>query len=97
MNDLKLFDKNEDQLESLLHIVRVFSSDIKMDFGFSKYALLLMKRGTVAHRDGSLMPNGDMMKCVEEGKEHNYFGLLEVDEIKHEEKENYKKTHEQCR
>ena len=88
MNDLKLFDKNENQLESLLHIVGVSSLDMKMDFGLSKYALLLMKRGTVAHRNGSLMPNGEMMKCVEEGKGYNYFGLLEVDEIKHEEKEN---------
>ena len=45
MDDLKLFAKNEKQLESLIHTVRIFSDDIRMEFGLAKCALLVMKRG----------------------------------------------------
>ena len=31
------------------------------------------------------MPNGKMMKCIEEGSGYKYLGILEADGIKHEE------------
>ena len=36
MNDLKLFAKNVDQIDSLVNTVGIFSEDIKMEFGLSK-------------------------------------------------------------
>ena len=36
MGDLKLFGKTEGQLETLINSVRVFSSDINMEFGIEK-------------------------------------------------------------
>ena len=33
MDDLKLFAKNEDQIDNLVNTVRIFSEDIKMEFG----------------------------------------------------------------
>lgn len=36
IDDLKLFAKSEDQLESLIKTVRIFSDDIKMEFRLSK-------------------------------------------------------------
>ena len=45
MDDSKLFAKNENKLESHIHTVRIFSDDIRMEFGLSKCALLIMKRG----------------------------------------------------
>ena len=33
MDDLKLFTRNEDQIDSLVNTVRIFSEDIKMKFG----------------------------------------------------------------
>ena len=36
MDDLKLFGKNEDQLDNLVNIAGTFSWDIKMEFGLPK-------------------------------------------------------------
>ena len=41
MDDLKLFAKNVDQIDSLVHKVRTFSEDIKMDFGLPKCKVCL--------------------------------------------------------
>ena len=47
MDDLKLFAKNEDQIDSLVNTVKIFSEDIKMEFGLPKCGVLIMKRGKV--------------------------------------------------
>ena len=44
MDDLKLFAKNEDQIDRLVNTVRIFSEDIKMEFGLPKCGVLMMKR-----------------------------------------------------
>ena len=41
MDDLKLFAKNEDQIDSLVNKVRTFSEDIKIDFGLPKCEVCL--------------------------------------------------------
>ena len=45
MNDIKLFAKNEKELEALIHKVRIYSQDIGLEFGIEKFALLIMKSG----------------------------------------------------
>ena len=40
MDDIKLFAKNEKELETLIHTVRIYSQDIGMGFGIEKCALL---------------------------------------------------------
>ena len=83
MDDLKLFAKNEEQLESLIHTVRIFSDDIRMEFGLSKCALLVMKRGRFERSEGIEMPNAEIMKSIEERGGYKYLGILEADGIKH--------------
>ena len=39
MDDLKLYGRNPDQLDGLLHTVRTFSDDIRMKFGLDKCAI----------------------------------------------------------
>ena len=85
MGDLKLFAKSEEQIDSLVNSVRIFSDDIKMEFGLLKCAVLIMKRGKVVTREGIDLPDGRMMKCIEEGSGYKYLGILEADGIKHEE------------
>ena len=93
MDDLKLLARNVDQVGSLVNTVRMFSEDIKMKFGLSKYGVLIMKRGKVVESDGLCMPDGTMMRNVEEGG-YNYLGILEADGIKHDEmKEQLKKEY----
>ena len=43
--DIKLFAKNEKELETLIHAVKIYSQDIGMRFGIEKCAMLVMKSG----------------------------------------------------
>ena len=40
MNDIKLFAKNEKELDTLIHAVRIYSQDIGMEFGIEKCTML---------------------------------------------------------
>ena len=84
MDDLKLFAKNEDQIDSLVNTVKKFSEDIKMEFGLPKCGVLIMKRGKVVKSEGISMPNGKIIKNIEEGG-CKYLGILEAVGVKHEE------------
>ena len=43
MDDLKLFSKSEEQIDTLMRTVNVFSNDIGMDFGIKKCGALHLK------------------------------------------------------
>ena len=43
MDDIKSFSKNEKELETLIHAVRIYSQDIGMEFDIEKFAMLVMK------------------------------------------------------
>ena len=45
MDDLKLFSKSEQQIDTLVRTVHVFSSDVGMEFGLKKCEIITMKRG----------------------------------------------------
>ena len=66
MGDLELFAKNEERMSILVNTVRIFSEDIKMDFGLPRCRVLIMKREKVVKSEGISMPNGDMMKNIED-------------------------------
>ena len=52
MDDLKLYDKSEEQTNILLGTVYVFSKDIGMEFGIKKCGILTMKRGNIVKVKG---------------------------------------------
>ena len=56
-----------------------------MEFGLSKCAVLIIKRGKVVTREGIDLPDGKMIKCLEEGRGYKCLGILEADGINHEE------------
>ena len=84
MDDLKLYAKSEDQIDSLIHSVLIFTDDIKMEFGLSKCTMIVIKRGKLVRSEGIKMPDGEVLKSLEEGDEYKYLGVLEADNIKHE-------------
>ena len=45
MDDINLFGKNEKELETLIHAVRIYSQDIAIEFGIEKCVMLVMKSG----------------------------------------------------
>ena len=42
---MKLFAKNEKELETLIQTIRIYSQDRRMEFSIEKYAMLIMKSG----------------------------------------------------
>ena len=57
MDDIKLFAKNEKELETLMHTVRIYSQDIGMEFGIEKCTLLVMRSGKRHLTDGIELSN----------------------------------------
>ena len=45
MDDIKLYAKNEQDIDSLIHLTGVFSFDIGMTFGLAKCGRLIVNRG----------------------------------------------------
>ena len=45
MDDIKLFAKNEKELETLIQTVRIYSQDEGMKFGKENCAMLVMESG----------------------------------------------------
>ena len=66
MDDIKLFAKNEKELETLLHAVRILSQDIGMEFGIEKSDMLVMKSGKRHMTDGMELPNQDKIRTLGE-------------------------------
>ena len=82
MDDIKLFAKNEKELETLIHAVRIYSQDIGIEFGKEKCAKLVMKSGKRHMTDGMELPNHDKIRTLGEKKTYKYLGILEADTIK---------------
>lgn len=84
MDDLKLYGKKKTDLEALMNTVRIFSEDIRMEFGLSKCATVIMKRGKKVEDAGISMPDGQVIEDL--GNEaYKYLGVLEANKIKMEE------------
>ena len=66
MDDLKLYGRNESQLDSLIQSIRVVSEDISMEFVISKCTTLIMKRGKVIQNEGITLPGGQGNKIIEQ-------------------------------
>ena len=94
MGDLKLFAKNEKEIDSLVQTVRIFSDDIGMKFGLEKCAAMTTKRGKRVHSDGIALPDGTQLRALGEEESYKYLGVLEADHVLHEEsKERLKKEY----
>ena len=66
MDDIKLFSKNEKELETQIHAVRVYSQDIGMELSIEKCAMLVMKTANRHLTVGMQLPNQDKKRTVGE-------------------------------
>ena len=82
MDDIKLFAKNEKELETLIHAVGIYSQDVGMEFGMEKCAMLVMKSGKRHLTDGMELPNQDKIRTLGEKETYKYLGILGDDTIK---------------
>ena len=83
MDDLKLYGKDETQIDSLVKSVYTFSTDIGMEFGLTKCGVIILKRGKVVKLGGIVLPTGEVMKTIDD-EGYKYLGILELDEIMEE-------------
>eukprot|EP00795_Rhopilema_esculentum_P009699 gene9699-biopygen2667 len=84
MDDLKLFAKNENEIDSLTSTVNLISQDIGMEFGIKKCGVVTLRRGKLTGSEEIELVNGEKIKEVgEEG--YKYLGITELDRIKEEE------------
>ena len=81
MDDLKLYGKSLRELDDLVEVVRVYSRDIGMEFGIDKCAVLVLKAGVKTRCDGIRLPDGQVMKEVDDNG-YRYLGILEEADIK---------------
>ena len=84
MDDLKLFPKSEEQVDTLVRTVLAFSTATGMEFGLKKCGILTMKTGKVVRCEGVMLPNNEVMKEVEK-EGYTYLGIVELDKIKEDE------------
>ena len=77
MDDLKLYAKSEEQKNTLVRTVYVFSADI----GMERCEILTIKRDKIVKSEGIKLADGELMKQVgQEG--YTYLGIIELDKIK---------------
>ena len=81
MDDLKLYARDKEDLEKLLDVMRVYSLDIRMEFGLDKCAMLEMQVGRQVACEGIDLPDGQRIKEVDENG-YKYLGVLEGASIK---------------
>ena len=94
MDDIKLFAKNEKELEILIHAVRLYSKDIGKEFGIEECAMLIIKGEKRHITEGIELPNQEKIRTLGEKETYRYLGILEADTIKQEEmKEKIKKEY----
>lgn len=84
MDDLKLYGKDEGQIDLLVKTVHIFSEDTGMEFGIKKSGVLIIRKSKISRFEGIEIPSEEIMNEVEEDG-YSYLGIVELDEI--EEKE----------
>ena len=83
LDDLKLYTKDDNELEGLLRIVKGFSDDIGMEFGLSKCAKTTFKRGKLEKSDHVRLEEETMIKDLEQEKVYKYLSVDESSGIQH--------------
>ena len=69
-------------LETLIHAVRIYSQDMRKQFGIEKCTMQVMKSGKRYLTDGMELPNQDKIRTLRKKETYKYLSILEADTIK---------------
>ena len=83
MDDLKLYAKDDKELEGLLHTVKSFSDDIGMDFGLDKCAKATFIKGKLKRTTSVVIDTETVIKDLEQEELYKYLGINEGNGIQH--------------
>ena len=74
MDDIKLSTKNERDIDSLIHLTRIFSKSIGMAFSLGKCGCLIVSRGRIKHTGGQV-PDENI---DDKAERYNYLGMQQA-------------------
>ena len=74
-------------MDSLVLRVCVYSEDIGIEFGIEKCAMLAMGKGKIMKSVGIELPDGKVIKSLQEGESCKYLRILEADKFLEEKME----------
>jgi hypothetical protein len=83
MDDLKLYAKSDTQIQTLVNTVELFSRDIGMVFGLQKCGILKIDRGKIVEDFSIQNMGGSKIDSIGQGG-YKYLGVIEKDQIQHE-------------
>ena len=83
MDDLKLFAKDDNQLDQELGVVKTFSDDIEMEFGLDKCSKVTIKRGKLVSGSNSKLNNDTEIRNLDQDEVYKYLGVDQSDGIQH--------------
>ena len=84
MDDIKVYAKDSKSLDSLVQTIRIITEDIKMEFGIDKCAVINVVKGKATQTEGIKLPDNKTIKDIGMTP-YKYLGILEADNIKHQE------------
>ena len=64
-----------------MQAVQIFSEDIVMEFGIEKCAMLVIEKGKIVKSVGIELPDGKVIKSLQEGESYKYLEILEADKF----------------
>ena len=76
-----MYSQSEKGLDSLVQTICVFSEDIGMEFGIEKCATLVMEKGKIVKSVGIELPDGKVIKSLQEDENYKYLRILEADKF----------------
>ena len=83
MDDLKLYARDDLELEGLLQTVKSFSDDIGMEFSLDKCAKATFKRGKMINSSNIMLNDNTIIKELEQGGAYKYLSVRESKGIQH--------------
>ena len=78
LDDLKLFAKSKYELESLLNVVKLFSSSMHMTFGLNNCATASVVRGKLVESTDMTLIYNVTIQALDVFDSRNYLGLFEM-------------------
>lgn len=72
MDDIKLYARSERDIDSLIHLTRIYSEDIRMSFRLNKCGQMVAKWGKVIQTKGLELPEGRIGDIKDKLQMHEY-------------------------
>ena len=68
-------------MDPLVQTVHLFSEDTGMEFGIEKRTMLVLEKTKIVKSVGIELPDGKVIKSLQEGESYKYLGILEADKF----------------